>query len=69
MDFFVGKVIEKLKEKNLLAQTLLILAGDHGEALGEKGEMGHGVFLYEETLRVPLILAAKGHLPAKKVIG
>lgn len=69
MDFFVGKVIEKLKEKNLLAQTILILAGDHGEAFGEKGETGHGVFLYEETLRVPLILAAKGHLPAKKVIG
>ncbi len=69
MDQYVGKVIEKLKEKNLWEKTFLILAGDHGEGFGEKGEAGHGVFLYEETMRVPLILYAGKRLPARKVVG
>ena len=36
--------------------TLVILTGDHGESLGEHGEMTHGLFAYEGTLRVPLVL-------------
>ena len=36
--------------------TLVVLTGDHGESLGEHGEMTHGLFAYEATLRVPLIL-------------
>jgi tetratricopeptide (TPR) repeat protein len=68
MDQHVGKIIDKLREKNLLGSTLVVLAGDHGEAFGEKGEVGHGIFLYEPTLRVPLIFYAQGHLPSKVVI-
>jgi Flp pilus assembly protein TadD len=37
--------------------TLVVVTADHGESLGEHGEMTHGVFAYESTLRVPLILA------------
>jgi arylsulfatase A-like enzyme/Tfp pilus assembly protein PilF len=36
--------------------TMVVFAGDHGESLGEHGESGHGFFLYQETLRVPLIV-------------
>src|SRR4051794_25770981 len=36
--------------------TLVVLTGDHGESLGEHGELTHGLFAYESTLRVPLIL-------------
>jgi len=68
MDYYIGQVMEKLKAKGLLSRVLVILAGDHGEGLGEKGENGHGVFLYEESLRVPLIFYAEGRLPASKVI-
>ncbi len=68
MDFYVGKIIAKLKEKNLLDNILVVLAGDHGEGLGEKGEEGHGVFLYEESMRVPLIFFAGDRLPAKRII-
>ena len=68
MDYYIGQVLEKLEAKNLLSQILVILAGDHGEGLGEKGENGHGAFLYEESLRVPLIFYAEGKLPAKRVI-
>ena len=37
--------------------TLAIITGDHGESLGEHGEETHGLFAYEATLRVPLIVA------------
>jgi arylsulfatase A-like enzyme/cytochrome c-type biogenesis protein CcmH/NrfG len=40
--------------------TLVIVTGDHGEALGDHGEETHGVFAYESTLRVPLIVAELG---------
>jgi arylsulfatase A-like enzyme/Flp pilus assembly protein TadD len=55
MDVYVGKVIEDLKEKGILKSTLVVIAGDHGEAFGEHREYGHSVFCYEENLRVPLI--------------
>ena len=68
MDEAVGTVVAKLREKNLLGRTLVVLAGDHGEAFGEKVETGHGVFLYDGTLKVPLILCAPGHLPGGRVV-
>ena len=40
--------------------TLIIVTGDHGEGLGDHGEQSHGLFAYESTLHVPLILAEVG---------
>ncbi len=60
VDHYVGAILDRLREKGLLEKTLIVVAGDHGEGLGDKVEIGHGIFLYEETLRVPLIL----HCPA-----
>jgi len=68
MDDYVGKIVEKLREKNIIGNTFLILAGDHGEAFGEKVEAGHGIFLYEGTMRVPLILYAENHLPQGMIV-
>ncbi|PYR01067.1 MAG: hypothetical protein DMF96_01340 [Acidobacteria bacterium] len=41
--------------------TLIIVTGDHGEGLGDHGEQSHGLFAYESTLRVPLIVAEVGN--------
>ncbi len=61
MDFYVGEVVKLLKKKKAFDRTLIILAGDHGEAFGEHGENGHAIFCYEENIRIPLVLvAAKG---------
>ncbi len=68
MDVYIGKIVDKLREYNLLQNTLIILAGDHGEAFGEKQETGHGVFIYESTMRVPLIFFSENSLPRGKVI-
>ncbi len=55
VDLQVGRVLEFLKEKNVYDRTLVILAGDHGEGLGDHGEKTHGLLIYSSTLRVPLI--------------
>lgn len=68
MDVYVGKVVEKLREKNILDKTLLILVGDHGEALREKRELDHGIFIYDTTLKVPFILYCEKNLPQGMVI-
>ena len=49
-----------LSRKNLLQNTLIVFLADHGESLGEHGEMTHGYFIYQSTLRVPLMI----HWPA-----
>ncbi|HCS49918.1 MAG TPA: hypothetical protein DIW61_17395 [Candidatus Aminicenantes bacterium] len=67
-DYYLGKTIEKLKEKNVLEKTLIICVGDHGEALGEKNEIDHGLFVYDVSLRVPLIFYAGEHLPKGLVV-
>ena len=68
VDAQVGRLLEFLEEKKLAATTLVAVAADHGESLGEHGELTHGVLLYEPTMRVPLLLRAPGALPAGKAI-
>lgn len=58
MDALVGSLLEKAGYNQ--ASTLVVVAGDHGESLGEHGESTHGLFVYEGALRVPLIMAGAG---------
>ena len=46
--------------RNSAKPTLVIVTGDHGEGLGDHGEQAHGIFAYESTLRIPLIVAQLG---------
>jgi choline-sulfatase len=59
-DAQLGRLIETLERRNLLDRTVVIVAGDHGESLGEHGERDHGRLLYEGVLRVPLIARVPG---------
>lgn len=68
VDHVIGRLLELLKEKGLLDRTLIVVAGDHGEALGEKKEIDHGLFLYDGTLKVPLIVRLGKDLPAGIVV-
>ena len=63
----VGRLLKVLKEAGFERDTLVILTADHGESLGEHGEMSHGVFLYRATMHVPLIFSGPG-VPAGKPI-
>ena len=57
-DHETGRLLAGLGER--AASALVVVAGDHGEAFGEHGEIAHSVFLYDTTLRVPLIIAGPG---------
>ena len=57
-DAQVGRVIAYLEKHGLLDRTVVIVAGDHGESLGDHGEEAHGFFIYESVMRVPLIVRA-----------
>ena len=66
-DAQIGKVLDWLKAKNVADQTLVVLMGDHGESLGEHGEYTHGIFLYDSTVHVPLIISGPGVAKGAKV--
>ena len=59
-DSQVGRLVGALRTRGLLGSTLVVVTADHGEGLGDHGEDEHGVLVYEETLRVPLIVRGPG---------
>jgi choline-sulfatase len=62
-DAQIGRLLDGLGDRR--AQTLIVAAGDHGEAFGEHGEVSHSLFTYDTTLRVPLIISGGGVAPGR----
>ncbi|HEX4960578.1 MAG TPA: sulfatase-like hydrolase/transferase [Thermoanaerobaculia bacterium] len=67
LDHAVGRVLDELKKLGVLDDTLVIVTADHGESLGEHGEKTHAVFIYDATVRVPLLLRCPRLLPQGRV--
>jgi len=65
-DAAVGKLLAALKQQKLYANTAVLVVGGHGQSLGAHGEDGHGIFLYDETIHVPLLLKMPEAQPAAK---
>ena len=65
-DAQIGRLFQYLRAKGLYDRTLIVLTGDHGESLGEHGEQTHGFFVYDSTVRVPMILKPPRIGPAPK---
>ena len=59
-DLAVGRIVAALRAEKLFDSTLIIVVADHGEAFAEHGEFSHGPFVWNTTLRVPLILRLPG---------
>ena len=57
VDAVIGELVHDLSRRQLLNRTILVITGDHGEMLGEHGENGHGFFVYQEAVRVPLLIS------------
>ncbi|MBN2193968.1 MAG: sulfatase-like hydrolase/transferase [Polyangiaceae bacterium] len=60
VDHHLGVFFRSLQRRDLLADTVLVLTADHGEELGARGREGHGANVFEEGVRVPLIVFAPG---------
>ena len=59
-DMCLGMVLKKLEEKGVLKDTLVVITADHGESLGEHKEATHGLFIYNSTTHVPVIINYPG---------
>lgn len=68
-DELVGRLESAVTRLGMRDRTLIALTSDHGEGLGEHSEAVHGFFLYEATLRVPVLLRGPGIKPGTQIPG
>jgi arylsulfatase A-like enzyme/Tfp pilus assembly protein PilF len=67
-DAAIGKLLTILHQQKFDATTAVVIAASHGESLGAHGEETHGIFLYDETIHVPLLVQLpEAHPAAKRV--
>ena len=67
-DTAIGKLLAILRQQKLDATTAVVVAASQGESLGAHGEETHGIFLYDETIHVPLVVRLpEAHPAAKRV--
>ena len=59
-DAIVGGFLAELKKIGLYDRAMIFFLSDHGEGLGDHGEMQHGIFLYRESIQVPLLIKLPG---------
>lgn len=62
-DSIVERVLDILRTKGALEDAFVVITADHGEAFGEHGQMHHGGGLYDEQVKVPMLVRIGGHLP------
>jgi len=68
LDYEIGRLLDWLQRSGQASHTIVAVAGDHGEALGDHGELTHGLLLYQCSLHVPVIIRAPEVLPASSVV-
>lgn len=66
VDEQIGRVITALEKRGLAEDTLVVIASDHGEELGDHGDISHHFRLYEHNIRVPLLFHRSG-IAAKRI--
>ncbi len=69
VDSSVGKFLTQLRARGLYDKSIIAVMADHGEALGDHGEDTHGIFLYDETIHVPLVIKLPGASSAPSATG
>jgi len=69
VDHEIGRLMARLEREGRLGRTLLVFTSDHGEGLGDHDHVGHISQLYDTLIRVPLILAYPGRVPAGEEVG
>jgi arylsulfatase A-like enzyme/Tfp pilus assembly protein PilF len=65
-DTAIGKLLATLRQQKLDATTAVVVAASQGESLGAHGEETHGIFLYDETIHIPLVVRLPEAHPAEK---
>jgi lipoteichoic acid synthase len=65
-DAFLGRLLEVYREEGMAERTLFVVLGDHGEAFGEHGLTLHDHVIYDEVIRIPLLLHGAGLAPERR---
>ena len=65
MDSQLQRLLKVLDDHQQTEHTMVIVAADHGESLGDHGEAGHGIFVYQSTVRIPLIVRVPRFSPKR----
>ncbi|HYN40580.1 MAG TPA: sulfatase-like hydrolase/transferase, partial [Thermoanaerobaculia bacterium] len=68
-DGIVGAFLDELKRLGIYDRALVVFLSDHGEGLGDHGEQQHGIFLYRESIQVPLLVKLPGQALAGTSVG
>ena len=66
-DAMIGEVLDELERQGVLDDTIVVVTSDHGESLGEHGLWEHN-FMYNDNLRIPLLMRYPAKLPQGKVV-
>ena len=67
-DALISILVEELKALGLFDNTLVIITSDHGEEFMEHGNTGHGHTVFDEVIRVPLVMVCPARLPSGRVV-
>jgi arylsulfatase A-like enzyme/lipopolysaccharide biosynthesis regulator YciM len=67
VDSVIGNLFDTLRQRGVWDDTVVIVTSDHGEMLNEHGEYGHGFFLYNPVLHVPLIFHVPGNIQPRVI--
>lgn len=66
IDEQIGRIIKTLQDRGEYEETTIIILSDHGESFGAHGEYGHRKYLYDTTIRIPLIIKPENNLNLKQ---
>jgi arylsulfatase A-like enzyme/Flp pilus assembly protein TadD len=66
-DHVLGVLFAQLEQQGFMGNAVTVIMGDHGESLGEHKEFDHGYYIYDATVKIPLIISWPGHLKARIV--
>jgi len=69
VDAQIGRMVQRLRLLGVLDRTAVIVTAGHGEGLGDHGELGHRANLFDEAIRVPLVIRAPGIPAGRRLVG
>ena len=63
VDQEIGRIVDALESRKLLDDTVIVITSDHGEELGEHGDVSHHFRMYDHNIKVPLVIRGPGVAP------
>jgi arylsulfatase A-like enzyme len=66
-DYWIGKLVDGLKQRGLYDRTMVVITADHGDEFFDHGRLEHGTTYYEEMMRVPLVVRVPGEGTGRRI--